>query len=120
MPTILISSLVILVYVIYIIWTWHNLGFLEKNKKIAFIVIGTLIILLITFIIFNISKQKIVNPNENIEASISNILILIFTGLNSIILIIILVIFIIIAILECGYIKDTIEGILSIYKSLAI
>ena len=36
------------------------------------------------------------------------------------ILIIILVIFIIIAILECGYIKDTIEGILSIYKSLAI
>ena len=145
MPTILISSLVILVYIIYIIWTWHNLGFLEKNKKIAFIVIGTLIILLITFIIFNISKQEIVYPNENIEASISNILILIFTGLNSIILmpviakfvdklnedeiqkekflkilIIILVIFIIIAILECGYIKDTIEGILSIYKSLAI
>ena len=31
----LVVLITILVYIILIVWTWHNLGFIEKTKKIA-------------------------------------------------------------------------------------
>ena len=132
----------IIIYFIFIAWTWQSLGEVEKTKKVAFIVIGFIILYIITLIIFLISKSGISYPNEQMQSDIKNMLVIIFTGVNGIILlpqigkiidkinedeiekdaikkraIILLVIFIICLIFESGYIKDIQEGILAIYNS---
>lgn len=139
----LVIFITILIYLILIVWTWHNLGFIEKPKKIAFIIIGIILTYLITQIIFQISKGNITYPNDAIAGDIRNILVAIFSGINGLILmpiiaknldkinedeiekevvskrfIIIFVIFIICTFIECGYMKTTQEGILNTYMSL--
>ena len=49
----------IIIYFVTIAWSWHNLGFIEKSKKVAFIIIGILIMYIITLIVFQISKNGI-------------------------------------------------------------
>ena len=132
----------IIIYFIAIAWSWHNLGFIEKSKKIAFIVIGILIMSIITLIIFQISKNGISYQNEQMKNDVQNILVIVFTGLNSIIvmpsigkilekineneiekddvikrIIILSIIFIVCIIIESGYMKDIQQGILEIYRS---
>ena len=138
-----IMIVAILIFIISIVWVWHNLGNIEKPRKIAFIIIGLVIIYLITLIIYNFSNPDIIYPSEEIEKYVSNVLIMIFTGLNSLILlpfvanlfdkileeeiekdqvkkrlIIILVIFVICIFIEKGYLKDTQEGIINIYNEV--
>lgn len=139
----LVVLITILVYIILIVWTWHNLGFIEKTKKIAFIIIGILLTYIITQIIFQISKGDITYPNDEIAKQIRNAIVAIFSGINGLILmpiiaknldkineneiekevvskrfIIIFVIFIICTFIECGYMKTTQEGIINTYKTL--
>ena len=138
-----IMIVAMLIFVISIVWVWHNLGNIERPRKIAFIIIGLAIIYLITLIIYNFSNPDIIYPSEEIEKYVSNVLIMIFTGLNSLILlpfianlfdkileeeiekeqvkkrlIIILVIFVICIFIEKGYLKDTQEGIINIYNEV--
>ena len=138
-----IMIVAMLIFVISIVWIWHNLGNIERPRKIAFIIIGLVIIYLITLIIYNFSNPDIIYPSEEIEKYVSNVLIMIFTGLNSLILlpfianlfdkileeeiekdqvkkrlIIILVIFVICIFIEKGYLKDTQEGIINIYNEV--
>ena len=138
-----IMIVAILIFIISIVWVWHNLGNIERPRKIAFIIIGLVIIYLITLIIYNFSNPDIIYPSEEIEKYVSNVLIMIFTGLNSLILlpfvanlfdkileeeiekdqvkkrlIIILVIFVICIFIEKGYLKDTQEGIINIYNEV--
>jgi len=133
----------IVIFFILIAWTWQNLGSISKSKKVIFIVIGMIIVYTITLIIFNISKGKITYQNTDSQKTIQNVLVTVFTGLNGIALIpfiaktfekvyskeiekekatkkiiIILVIFIVVIIFECGYLKETQEGILRVYQSL--
>ena len=130
----------IIIYLIGISWTYQNLGFIEKPKKIATIIIGIIITYLITLITFQISKSGIEYQSVQIEKDIKNILVIIFTGLNNIIvmpqigrilgkinedeikkndvkkqLLILVVIFIICLVFESGYMKDTQKGILEMY-----
>ena len=132
----------IIIYFVTIAWSWHNLGFIEKNKKVAFIVIGTLIMYIITLIVFQISKNGINYQNAQMKNDVQNILVIIFTGLNSVIvmpsmgkildkinedeiekndvikrIIILSIVFIVCLIIESGYMKDTQQGILEIYRS---
>ena len=104
---------------------------------IAVILVGITIIYLITLMIFNLSKNGINYEQEIIEQNIKKVLVAIFTGVNSLIILpytaglleklleneinqkaivkklsIILVIFIICMFLECGYMKDIQKGIL--------
>lgn len=141
MPFIIIITIAI--YIILITWSWKNLGNIERTKKIMTIAIGIITIYLITWFVFNISKQGIVYENEQIASSIGKVIISIFAGVNGLIIIpfigklldkvnedeiekqvfsrkilIIVVIFLIILWLECGYMKDTQEGILKIYHSM--
>lgn len=141
MAFIIIISIVI--YLINIAWTWKSLGDLAKSKKVAFIVIGLVVIYIITTIVFFISQNGIQYENEGSIGTIKNILVAIFAGINGIILlpqmakildkakegeieknqlrnriILWLVVLLICLIFECGYMKDTQEGILEIYKSL--
>ncbi len=141
MPFIIIITIAI--YIILITWSWKSLGNIERTKKIITIAIGIIAIYLITWLVFNISKQGIIYENEQIASSIGKVIIAIFTGVNGLIIIpfigklldkvnedeiekqvfsrkilIIVVIFLIILWLECGYMKDTQEGILKIYHSM--
>ena len=141
MPFIIIITIAI--YIILITWSWKSLGNIERNKKIITIAIGIIAIYLITWLVFNISKQGIIYENEQIASSIGKVIIAIFAGVNGLIImpfigklldkanedeiekqvflrkiLIIVVIFLIILWLECGYMKDTQEGILKIYHSM--
>ena len=141
MPFIIIITIAI--YIILITWSWKSLGNIETTKKIMTIAIGIITIYLITWFVFNISKQGIVYENEQIASSIGKVIISIFAGVNGLIImpfigklldkvnedeiekqvfsrkiLIIVVIFLIILWLECGYMKDTQEGILKIYHSM--
>ncbi len=134
---------VILIFVISIVWTWHNLGNIEKPRKVAFIIIGLLITYLVTMLLYNLSNPDITYPSEEIQKTVSNTLTWVFTGLNALIflplianvldkileeeientqakkrIIIILVIFVVCIFIEKGYIESTQEGIMNIYNEV--
>ena len=142
MPIIILMTFIL--YSVVIGWMWNNLGETSKVKKIIIIFIELLIIYLITLITFNISKSDIEYNNLEIEASIRNIIVIIFTGFNGLIILpfinkqviklkesesdseikktfkkiaVLLLIFIICIIFECGYIKDIQRGILEMQQN---
>ena len=133
----------IFIFLISIIWIWHNLGNIEKPRKIAFILIGLCITYLITIVLYNISSTDMTYPSEEIKKTVSNTLILIFTGLNALIflpfiaylfdnileeeieknqaqkrMIVIFIIFVVCVFVENGSLKDTQEGIISMYNEV--
>ena len=137
---IFIFIMTIMIYFILIAWTWQSLAFFEKPKRIAYIVIGFIVMYVITFIVFQTTKSGLQYQNEQMQLDVQNIIVLIFTGINGIItmpqlgrildkvdggekekgkkrLIILLVIFIICLIIESGYMKNIQQGILSVYRS---
>ena len=140
MPLIVIATMI--VFIVVAIWTWNNLEDTEKYKKLIFIIIGLIISYVITLIIFNISKNGVQYRNHESEIAVQNMLVAIFTSINSLVLIpysakihkklqkkeikkykfqrkilLIVTILIICGIFECGYLKDTQKGILKIYES---
>ena len=142
---VLIISIIIAIYVLLIAWVWNNLGTIDKTKKILIILIGTAIVYLITLIVFNISKSGINYGQKLMEKDIRRILVAMFTGLNSLIILpfvaklierihenqieqqevskklsIIVVIFVICMFLECGYMKDTQQGILDMVNVYSV
>ena len=133
----------IFIFIISIVWIWHNLGNIDKPRKILFIFIGLLIMYLITVLLYHLSSSDITYPSEEVQKTVSNTLILVFTGLNSLILlpftanvfdkileeeieknqaqkrfIVILIIFLVCIFVETGYLKDTQEGIINIYNEV--
>ncbi len=140
---IFIVMIALVIYFVLIAWTWQSLGFIEKNKKIAFILIGIIIMYGITWIIYQITKVGVEYPNIEIQRSIQNVLVSIFTGINGMIilpqmgrmldkinedemkkeefikkLIILMIVFVISVIIEMGYMKDTQQGIVKIYQAM--
>lgn len=138
-----IITISIVMYLINIAWTWKNLGELEKSKKVIFIVIGLVAIYIITTIVFFISQKGVQYENEESMRTIKNVLVAVFAGINGIVLlpqmakildnakegemeknqlinriILWIIILLICLIFECGYMKDTQEGIIEVYKSL--
>lgn len=98
---------------------------------------------IITLLIFLTTKGAITYPNAEIENIIRNTLVMIFTGLNSLIIlpylakllgkridseiekeeitkkvIIILIVFLVAIFMEAGYLKSTQQGILNIYSEV--
>ena len=136
-----IIIMIIIIYLLVIGWTWTSLEDAEKPKKLLIIFAGMVAVFLITQIVFSISKGGVTYENREIEKSVRQLIVLLFTGLNSLVLpflsknfkkkangeiddnvfkvriIIILVIFLICLFLECGYMKDIQEGILNVYES---
>lgn len=141
--TIIIIAVTIILYVILLGFTWHNLDILENSKKIIFTIFALLAIVLVTLIIFNISTSGIEYENYNMIANVRNMLVAVFTPVNGLIVmpyvanmigkikqeditqpefkkktIIIGIIFILILIFECNYFKDMQMGILDIINKL--
>ena len=139
----IIIGIIAVSYFVLIAWTWQSLGIIEKRKKVIFLLIGLAVMYIITLIIFNISKREINYQNHEVQVLVKRILVILFTGLNAIIfipyiakiwnrlkenninqkelnkkIIICAVIFIICILFECGYLKDTQQGIINIYQSM--
>ena len=138
-----IMIVAVLIFIISIVWIWHKLGNIEKPTKVAFIIIGLLIMYIFTVILYNFSSSNIAYPSEEIQKTVSNTLILVFTGLNALIflpfianlldkileeeigkqkaqrrIIILLIIFVICIFVEKGYLESTQEGIINIYNEV--
>ena len=137
---ILISIITIVLYIIFIAFTLHNLNITIDNKiKIAYITIGTIITFLITLIIFNISTNGVEYENKDMIGNVRNIILAVFVPVNGLIvmpylanliskintneitqekfkkkIIILAIIFIVVIIFECSYFKSTQLGILKI------
>lgn len=132
-----------IVYFILIAWTWQSLGFIEKTKKVIFILVGIALMYGITFIIFQIAQNGINYQNAEIQGNVQNVLVVIFAGINGIIvmpqigkmldkiradeieketlikrMVVLIIIFILCLIFESGYMKDTQEGILKVYHAM--
>ena len=100
-----------------------------------------IIIFIITNIVYSISKVNIQYPEQQMESTIQNMLVLVFTALNGLIvmpyiakqldkihekeiekekftkkMLLLVIIFILCLILESGYLKDTQVGILDIVQ----
>lgn len=139
----LIIIAIILIYIVLFAWTWHNLGSIEKTKKILIIFIELIITYLITIFIFNISKTGIGYSNPEVENTMQNLIVAVFTGVNGLLLmplisknienvndgtiekeilkkraIIIGIIFIICMIFEFNYIKDIQKSTIEMYNDI--
>ena len=139
---ILIIITIIIIYLIVLAWTWHNLSGIEHGKKIIYTIVGLVIMYIVTMITFNISKTGINYDNPQMEKDIGNILILIFTGLNSLVVLpymakllsrindeeieknqvgkrimVIVVVLLICLMMESGYLKDIQKGIINVYET---
>ena len=139
MPVIIIIMLAI--FCVLIIGTWHYLGNIDKTRKIVFIIIGIFASYLITMLLFSISKSGITYPSDEIEQMVQNMIVIVFTGLNGILMLpylgrlwdkmseeeitkqqfqkricILLIIAIIVFILESNYLNGVQSGILEIYQ----
>lgn len=122
-------------------WTWHNLEDMKRIKKILYITFGILIMYLITLIVFNISKSQIQYNSKAGMIHIKNILVLVFSSINGLIvmpyvaniitkvqkniisikllkinIIIIFIILILCLVIECNYLKNIQHGIINIYN----
>ena len=138
----LIIITTIIIYLIVLAWTWHNLSGIEHGKKIIYTIVGLIVMYIITMITFNISKTGITYENPEMEKDIGNMLILIFAGLNSLIVLpyisrllsrindddieknqvskrimVIIVVLVLCLIMESGYLKDIQNGILNVYET---
>ena len=133
----------IIMFLVLVGWTWSNLGDINKNKKIGYTVISILIMFLITFIIFSISRKNVNYENEKMVGPVRLLLVTVFTSINGYVVIqyiarilskiylndieqdsvkrkflLIFVIFIFIAIIECVYMKNIQIGILDIFNRM--
>ena len=133
----LIIGIIIILLLVLLGWTWHNLGTIENKTKIICIVSG----LVIVYIIFSISKVGINYENKEILKLVQTIFVILFTIINGYILlpyifkkleqidndeiekeklvkgiVILLVLFIFIAIFEVSYLGSIQSGILDMIK----
>ena len=138
----LIILITIAIYLLLFAWTWHSLGFIEKPKKVGILLAEMLIMYVITLVTFQIAKGGITYEKIEIQKSVQNVLVSIFTAINGMIampqigkildkinedeiqkqeikkkIIVILAIFTICLAFEAGYMKDTQKGILKMYEA---
>ena len=84
---ILIVTITIILYIILISSTMHNLNSIESNKaKIGFIILGLFIIAVSTLITFYISKSGVNYENVSMIKNIRNVLLAVFIPVNGLIL----------------------------------
>ena len=77
-----ITIATIILFVIIVIWSFHNLEDIEKSRKIIYIIFEILLTGVITFVIFELSKGNISYPSIDIMNTIKNPIVLLFTGIN--------------------------------------
>lgn len=137
----IIFIIMAVMFVILLTWSWHSLGKIENKTKITTIIVGILIVYIITWIVFTISKAGIVYENDEGINLIRTVFVLLFTIVNGYIVLpyifrkleqidreeikkeklkksifIISIVTIVLVVLEIGYFKNVQNGILSMGK----
>ena len=79
---IIITTVIIVMFLILIGWTWASLGNIERKTKIICIMIGIAIVYAITFIIYNISKIGITYEKQEIMKTIRTVFVTLFSIIN--------------------------------------
>ena len=139
---VIIATITIILYIILISFTIHNLSLVESIKvKIGYIIICFIIILISTLIIFYISTIGVHYEQDYMVGKIRNLLIAVFVPVNGLIIMpylanmlskigtneisqegfkkritILMAIFVMVLIFECSYFKSTQLGILKMLE----
>ena len=139
----LIYFIVFLLFVVYIVWTWNSTKEFEDQKiRIAYLIVGTLFIAMVTLIIFLVSKIGVNYPKKEMVGQVQKIVLLVFTPINGFIVLTqfssvfqqirsgmvskekmdkkiktLLIVFTILIIIECIYFKNVQYGIIKIINS---
>ena len=71
---------------ILIAWMWNSLGTIEKTTKITCMIGGFVIVYILTFIIYNISKIGITYEDVTVMKTIRTVFVILFTIINGYIL----------------------------------
>ena len=74
---------IIILFLVLLAWTWQSLGNIDNSKKIKFIVGGLIIVYIITFIIYTISKIGLTYDNQEAMKVIRTVFVILFTIVNS-------------------------------------
>lgn len=137
---ILIATITVILYIILISSTLHNLGSVADNKvKILYMVVLLVIILICTLITFYISATGVEYENTKMIGNIRNMILAVFVPVNGLIvmpylanllskigsnsitqekfkkrLVILVITFFVILIFECSYFESTQLGILKL------
>lgn len=77
-----IFIIILILFLVLVAWMWHSLGSIEKRIKIPYIIIGLVIVYVITFIIYNISKIGINYEDKVVMQQIRNVFVILFTIVN--------------------------------------
>ena len=138
-----IYFIVFLLFVVYIVWTWNSTKEFEDQKiRIAYLLVGTLFIAMVTLIIFLVSKIGVSYPKKEMIGQVQKIVLLVFTPINGFVVLTqfssvfqqirsgmvskdkmekkikrLLIIFAILIIIECIYFKNVQYGIIKIINS---
>lgn len=137
----LIIGIIIILLLVLLGWTWHNLGTIENKTKVICIVVGLVIVYIITFVIFSISKIGINYEDKEVLKTVQTIFVILFTIINGYILlpyifkkleqidndeikkeklikgiVILVILFIFVAIFEVSYLGKIQIGILNMIK----
>lgn len=125
-------------FIILMFWSWHNLGNVENKTKFTIIAISSIVIYILTLVIYNISKndEALASLKPEYISKIKNILVILFSLVNGYILmphsfrrinqinndeitseklkrsiVIMLVIFVLVIIFECNYLQELETGL---------
>lgn len=134
-------TIMIVLFLVLIGWTWSSLGNIETKTKIICLICGLIATYIITFIIYNISKIGIIYENQEVMKTIRTVFVILFTIINGYIilpyifkklelinnkemdkekltksLIILLIIIVILAIFEILYLGNSQQTILNMIK----
>ena len=77
-----IILIVVILLLVLLGWMWHSLGSIEKSTKCVCIVGGLIVVYIITFIIYNISKIGITYENKETMKLIQTVFVSLFTIIN--------------------------------------
>ena len=138
-----IYFIVFLLFVVYIVWTWNSTKEFEDQKiRIAYLIVGTLFIAMVTLIIFLVSKIGVNYPKKEMVGQVQKIVLLVFTPINGFVVLTqfssvfqqirsgmvskekmdkkiktLLIVFTILIIIECIYFKNVQYEIIKIINS---
>ena len=126
----IIVIITIILFLVLIGWTWSNMENVEKEKKAGYIFSSIIVMILITTVIFSISASGVKYENQEMIKPVRLLLVAVFTAINGFVIIqyigkilgrihnqsideeeikkkiiLVLVIFLIVAIIECMYMK---------------
>lgn len=82
----IILTVILIMFIILLMWSWHSLGNIETKSKIIIITVSIIVIYIITWLIFTISKLGIIYGNKEgmntVETVFSLLITIVFSIIN--------------------------------------